>query len=98
MFFFNPLTAADDILIFFLFFRENKVDIICELSARKKIHMNGQTLFALTNYEKKGCRLLHFYLAFYGLNIARLVIYSSQLYLIQLTLVLLNPDMLCICE
>ena len=40
--------AADDILNFFsLFFRANKVDILCESSARQKIHMKCQALFSL---------------------------------------------------
>ena len=56
-----PITSAvDDIF----FFRENRIDISCELSAWQMIHMKFQDLFSL---KKKECRLLQIFLCLVGL-------------------------------
>ena len=40
-------TAADDIHKYFsLFFREKRLDVSCESSARQRIHMKNQALFS----------------------------------------------------
>ena len=53
-------TAADDIH-FSLFFREIRLDVSSESSARQRIHRKNQALFSLKDKSKKlKCRLLQF--------------------------------------
>ena len=47
-------TAADDSLgIFFIVFREKRLDILCESSARQRIHMKHHALFSSKDKNKK---------------------------------------------
>ena len=58
-------TAADDSLDFYFhcFSEKIRLDILCESSARQRIHMKHQTSFSTKGKSKTKCRLLHFCMA-----------------------------------
>ena len=44
--------AADDTFFYFYLSKERKLDILCEPSARQRIHMKYQVLISVNNNEK----------------------------------------------
>ena len=50
----SNITAADDILIFLIYFIEKiRLGISCESSAKQMIHMKCQVLFSLKSKKKR---------------------------------------------
>ena len=57
----SRLQQTTFINIFSLFFREIRLDVLSDSSARQRIHMKSQALFSSKGKSKKlKCRLLHF--------------------------------------
>ena len=74
-------TAADGILILFSFLKKLLLEISCESSTRKTIHMKCHGLFSLEGNNNIECHLLHT-----SLGILRVAINNMNLAMPRITL------------